>query len=184
MLLFHAGFDVIKEPDIYYGRKNADFGQGFYMTPDKEFAYRWAKERGGKTTIVNHYELITEGLVVKNFVRDQAWFEYIYGNRNGANDEIEADVIIGPIANDIIYDTLGITTSGFLGKDKSMQLLLIGPEYVQIVIKTEKARKQLEWLASYDLSHQELAEYHKIMKKEEKEFQELFAKKLELISGK
>ena len=31
-------------PDFYRGRKNADFGQGFYLTPDREFAYRWAYE--------------------------------------------------------------------------------------------------------------------------------------------
>ena len=37
MILYHVGFDIIKNPDIHYGRKNADFGQGFYLTDDKEF---------------------------------------------------------------------------------------------------------------------------------------------------
>ena len=177
MLLYHAGFDVIKEPDINYGRKNADFGQGFYTTPDKEFAYRWAKESPGKKTIVNHYELDTNGLVVKTFDRSEEWFEYIYANRHLKPDELEADVIIGPIANDISYDTLGITTSGFLDKNESMGLLMIGPEYVQVVIKTEKAKAQLEWLASDELTSQQLAEYQKVMSKENEEFQKLFAEK-------
>lgn len=47
MLLYHTGYQEIKSPDVFYGRKNADFGQGFYMTPDEEFARRWAKERKG-----------------------------------------------------------------------------------------------------------------------------------------
>ncbi|MDC7301289.1 DUF3990 domain-containing protein [Agathobacter ruminis] len=29
-------------PDIHCGRKNADFGQGFYLTGDVDFAHRWA----------------------------------------------------------------------------------------------------------------------------------------------
>jgi len=27
--------------------KNADFGQGFYLSPDREFSVRWARERKG-----------------------------------------------------------------------------------------------------------------------------------------
>ena len=38
MKLYHAGKEEIREPDIYLGRKNADFGQGFYLTHDREFA--------------------------------------------------------------------------------------------------------------------------------------------------
>ena len=41
MKLYHTGEVVIREPDIRRGRKNADFGQGFYLTPDEEFARRW-----------------------------------------------------------------------------------------------------------------------------------------------
>ncbi len=183
MRLYHVGFDVIKDPDIHYGRKNADFGQGFYLTPDKDFALRWAKEGTGKKTILNSYELEMDGLLQKRFVRDAEWFDYIYGNRHLLPDELEADVIIGPIANDIIYDTLGITTSGFLTKDESMGLLLIGPEYTQVVIKTERAVAQLKWLESVELSKEQLAEYKTLMEKENADFQGVFAAKLEEIAG-
>ena len=37
MKLYHTGTDEIRVPDIFRGRKNADFGQGFYLTPDREF---------------------------------------------------------------------------------------------------------------------------------------------------
>ena len=50
MRLYHVGFDSIPYPDIHYGRKNADFGQGFYLTDDKEFSNRWAKEKSGSDT--------------------------------------------------------------------------------------------------------------------------------------
>lgn len=45
--LYHTGFAQIIEPDIHYGRKNADFGQGFYMSDDEEFSKRWARVRRG-----------------------------------------------------------------------------------------------------------------------------------------
>ena len=43
MLLYHTGPVEIRQPDIRYGRKNADFGQGFYLTPNIEFAEKWVK---------------------------------------------------------------------------------------------------------------------------------------------
>ena len=42
MKLYHTSTLEIRKPDLYRGRKNADFGQGFYLTPDWEFSRRWA----------------------------------------------------------------------------------------------------------------------------------------------
>ena len=33
MKLYHTGYQEIRIPDLTVGRKNADFGQGFYLTP-------------------------------------------------------------------------------------------------------------------------------------------------------
>lgn len=181
MDLFHVGFYVIKEPDLKYGRRNADFGQGFYTTPDNDFAYRWARSESGKDTILNHYVLDIDGLNIKYFSRNEEWYEYIYSNRRGVEDALKADVIVGPIANDIIYDTLGITTSGFLSKQDAMKLFMIGPEYIQVVIKSENAKSQLKWLNSEILTPEQLTHYHGLMKKEEDEFQKKFAETLENI---
>lgn len=40
MKLYHASDRIIEHPDVHYGRKNADFSQGFYLTPDREFTGR------------------------------------------------------------------------------------------------------------------------------------------------
>ncbi len=183
MRLYHVGYQTIEKPDIYFGRKNADFGQGFYMTIDKDFAFRWAKERNNQDIIVNMYDLNIEGLEMHTFIRDNSWYDYIYGNRNGQTDYMTQDVICGPIANDIIYDTLGITTSGFLSKEMAMRLFMIGPEYKQVVIKTIKAAEHLRWISSNKIDKEELREYKKIMTKEEAEFQKLFAEEMERISN-
>ena len=180
MRLYHTGYEEIREPDIYHGRKNADFGQGFYMMADEEFACRWARERAGRKTIMNTYELELEGLKVHRFERTAEWFEYIYNNRAGHADYLsEADVVVGPIANDTIFDTFGIITSGFLRSDEAIRLLLIGPKYEQTVIKTSRAAANLRWISSREISGEEIARYRGIVEKEEKEYQELFAKVME-----
>ncbi|MBQ8137497.1 MAG: DUF3990 domain-containing protein, partial [Clostridia bacterium] len=143
MILYHTGEREIQAPDIHYGRKNADFGWGFYLTPDRDFAYRWA----GENAVVNEYELHENGLNIHTFTRDISWFQYIAGNRRTV-DQLAADVVIGPIANDTIFDTLGIMSSGYLKPEDAVKLLMIGPEYTQVAIKTEKAVKQLRFVRS------------------------------------
>ena len=84
-------------------------------------------------------------------------------------------MVIGPIANDTIFDTFGIITSGVLTKSNSMQLLLIGPKYEQIALKSEKAASQLKWLGGRVLSRDEVARYREIVEAEQAEYQKLFA---------
>ena len=55
---------------------------------------------------------------------------------------------MGPIANDTIFDTLGVISSGFLSPEDAIRLLRVGPEYTQVAVKTEKAVRQLKWLRS------------------------------------
>ena len=133
MRLFHTSNMEIREPDVVRGRKNADFGQGFYLTPDLDFACRWA----GRDAIVNEYEFDESGLLIHRFARDEDWFRYIFENRR-AKDSLAVDVVVGPIANDTIFETFGVISSGFLKPEDAMKLLMIGPEFTQIAIKTEK----------------------------------------------
>ena len=173
VLLYHTGFDIIRHPDVRHGRGNADFGQGFYLTANVEFARRWARKREDCQTIVNAYDLDPDGLAVLRFQRDENWFRYIFANRSGRPDTVSADVVIGPIANDTIYDTLGIITSGFLTPSDAMKLLMIGPEYQQIALKTERAAEQLRWISADVLSPEEVAGYRSAVAAEEDAYQML-----------
>jgi len=141
MKLYHISNMEIREPDIFRGRKNADFGQGFYLSSDLEFSRRWAVA----DSVLNEYELNEQNINIHRFKRDEDWFNYILSNRK-AKDNLSADVIIGPVANDTIFETFGIISSGFLKPADALKLLLIGPEYTQAVIKTPKALKQLRWV--------------------------------------
>ena len=175
MRLFHTSNMEIREPDVVRGRKNADFGQGFYLTPDLDFACRWA----GRDAIVNEYEFDESGLLIHRFARDEDWFRYIFDNRR-AKDSLAVDVVVGPIANDTIFDTLGILSSGYISPENAVKLLMIGPEYTQIAIKTEKALKQLHFIKSEKIE----GVTGEALKMEQDAYQEVFARELNKIIDK
>ncbi|MBQ1770651.1 MAG: DUF3990 domain-containing protein [Clostridia bacterium] len=175
MLLYHTGFSEITVPDIRHGRKNADFGQGFYLSADPAFSRRWAKIRKGQTTYVNTYELSTDGLSVKVFMRDAEWLQYIFSNRSGKQDSlIHYDVVAGPIANDTIYNLFGITTSGFLTSEQSLRILTVGPEYTQVALKTKRAADALRFLSSEVLTEEEVKSCRDATRDEEAAYQNQF----------
>lgn len=172
LLLYHTGFHERRNPDIRAGRKNADFGQGYYLTPDRDFAERWATERRGETTFVNAYELETDGLKILELRRGEVWFDYIFQNRAGQPDSMpDCDVILGPVANDTLYDLMGMTTSGFLAKEISLQILSLGPAYTQAVVKTDRAAAQLRFLEARTLTSEEIARFRRTIRKEEEAYQ-------------
>ena len=61
----------------------------------------------------------------------------------------------------------------------AIRLLLIGPEYEQFVIKTERGAANLRWICSRELTGGEIAKYREIVGEEERAFQVLFAQTLE-----
>ena len=176
MKLYHTGFEIIKQPDIDAGRRNADFGKGFYLTDDREFAIRWAKKRKGMTTYINAYELNTDDLNIKKLRKDKHWFKQIYFNRRNSKDLYsDYDVIIGPIANDTIFDTLGIITSGIFSDKESLELMKVGNRYTQVVIKSSKALENLKWESAEELKEEEIDNFRQKLKKEEKKYQKKLA---------
>lgn len=173
MILYHTSTMEIPHPDIHYGRKNADFGQGFYLTPDRAFTYRWAQQ----DAVVNEYTFDEADLSIHRFSRSAEWFEYIFQNRR-AKDLLNADVVVGPIANDTIFDTLGILTSGYLTPEESLRLLMIGPEYTQLAIKTEKAAARLHWIRAERIERLQT----QALQAEQEAYQQMFAEEMTRLS--
>ncbi|MBQ3866134.1 MAG: DUF3990 domain-containing protein [Clostridia bacterium] len=181
--LYHSGYEIIREPDIRRGRKNADLGQGFYLSADASFARRWARQKPGEKVIVNEYELDDEGLSVFRFQRDGDWFDYVFSNRRGEPDRLfDRDVIEGPIANDTLFDTMGVLTSGFLKRETARALLDLGPVYRQTVIKTERAAKALRFTGHTVLSDAATAAAEEALRREEADYQRRFAALLEKLT--
>ena len=180
MKLYHTGFQALPAPDIRYGRVNADFGQGFYTSPDEDFSRRWARARRGQDTVLNTYELETDGLRILTLSRDEDWFGYVRRNRAGLPDTYkEYDVITGPIANDTLYDTWGLLTGGLLTPAQALSVLIVGPNYTQTVIKTDRAAAQLRFIGAEVIAPAQVEIYRKTVKQEEEAYQNLFAQIME-----
>lgn len=90
--------------------------------------------------------------------------------------------MIGPIANDTIFETYGIITSGYLTPKDALRLLMIGPEYTQVAIKTEKAATQLVWTGAETVNVQDGDS--KQLRKEKEEYELLFSEAAEDILEK
>ena len=116
--------------------------------------------------------------------RNAEWFDIIYRNRSLAAGAPEGfDVVIGPIANDTIYDTWGITTSGLLTREQSLELLMIGNVYLQAVVRTEQAAERLRWLSARELTEAEVAGYRQTVAREQEEFQLKFMETFNRLTG-
>ena len=196
MRLFHTSDRIIREPDIYAGRRNADFGQGFYLSVEESFGGNWARERTSSDIYINVYELDLagvckpkeSGLKVKTFSRDAEWYRFIFNNRRGIRpDEMAGfdgyDVIIGPVANDTLFETYGIITSGLLTEDQALELLSAGPEYTQTVIKTEAGLAALKWVDAYLLDEGMIRAARERYEADRQSFEEQFTASLESFSG-
>ena len=182
--LCHTGLQIVEKPDIHRGRANADFGQGFYLSDNEDFSRSWASNSKDVTSYLNQYELNTEGLKVKEFSHSLEWYDYIFANRAGKKDELsDYDVIIGPIANDTLYDTFGILTSGFLKKEYALKILQNGKVYFQVVIKSEKALANLKFIKAVELPFDEIEKYQSLKKEDERLFQKGFNKIVEELGN-
>ena len=153
MLLYHGSNMCVKEPRLVEQNRYLDFGHGFYTTTNKDQADNFAKKvvtrRGGKPT-VNVYEISDDalsGLNVKRFASpDESWLDFVSEHRNGTYIGEEYDLIIGAVANDDVYRTLQVYSSGLLTKEQAIEALKIKKLFDQYVFASEKALKVLKFL--------------------------------------
>lgn len=59
MIVYHTSYTVIEHPDISFSRDFLDFGKGFYVTPLREQAVKYAQRflLRGKKAFLNEYLL-------------------------------------------------------------------------------------------------------------------------------
>jgi hypothetical protein len=113
MILYHGSNTQVEAVDLLRCRPNKDFGQGFYLTPDKSAAEKMALRtvrRFGGTPFLMTYdfdEAQLEKLNQKLFeVSSVEWAMFVMANRradNNAKDhnlDNKYDVVVGPVAND------------------------------------------------------------------------------------
>ena len=144
---YHGGTEAVTAPEIRERLHAPDFGKGFYTTASEEQAIRWAKRvrlvRKAQEAVVTVYDVSaieTNSFAVKIFDSvSEEWFDAVIACRQGTDVLAEYDVVIGPVANDNVYQTIRFFETGVYSKDEAMRRLLAERLFNQIVFKTSTA---------------------------------------------
>lgn len=105
------------------------FGKGFYTTIDYEQAARWAQIRreraGGGNAIVSVYS-IEDDILKRNDLNIMQYsgatiglLDFVVANRRFAPIH-NYDIVLGPVANDNLYATIGMYENGELSAEAAI----------------------------------------------------------------
>ena len=155
MRLYHGSTIDIEQINLAMSRPNKDFGRGFYLSADRNQAWRMAEFKAlteGGTPVMNVYlfdddVLTSEELNVLTFKGyTQEWAEFIFLNRNNRYDAPahNYDIVYGPIANDRVGVQIGKYEAGDITLDQFLEnLKFIKGITFQYYFGTEKAITKL-----------------------------------------
>ena len=147
MIIYHGSNVAVEEPRILTPNRYLDFGAGFYTTTNYDQALNFAgkvtmRKKCGRST-VNIYELdesIFDKVNVLNFESaDEAWLDFVSDNRSGIDRTEGYDLICGPVANDDVYQTFILYSTGVYTKEQTIEALKIKKLYNQYVFTTDHA---------------------------------------------
>lgn len=146
--LFHGSLVEVRHPLVNVGRKDLDFGQGFYVTDIKEQAIKWANTLKGRTgdnnatAYLNVYELEQENLSDYRILQfeeyDFNWLDFICRSRRGECPWKGFDIIEGGIANDSVIDTIEAYISDLIDAKTALGKLAFHKPNNQICILNQK----------------------------------------------
>jgi len=146
MKLYHGSNVVVQSPDVNHSREKIDFGRGFYVTPIRAQAVKWAErfKDGGESAWLSVYdfdETALGGLRVLDFPEHSGeWLDFIVSCRMG-NDTGEYDVIRGGVANDKVFDTCELYFRGLISRETAIERLRFVEPNLQLCLKNNKVIK-------------------------------------------
>lgn len=150
MTLYHASNVEVKMPMLVESNRMLDFGPGFYTTTNREQAVRFAKSvvaRRGGTPMINTYEFdeaaFSECLVRRFDSPSEDWLDFVAANRSGQYFGVRYDLIMGPVANDDVYTTIGLYMRGFISKEATISGLMVKRLCDQLVFATPRTFRYL-----------------------------------------
>lgn len=131
LTVYHGSTEKVETPICRFGRKNLDFGQGFYVTDIREQAITWANNMSRNRNmppLLNRYHLDREAILkhakYKLFkAYDEEWLTFIIGNRSGEDLAKEYDYVEGGVANDRVIDTVNLYMSGLIDATSALREL-------------------------------------------------------------
>ena len=154
MIVYHGSDIVVEKPIIIESDRLLDFGVGFYTTTNKVQAERWAKKVNArrKTNIqfisaydIDENSIKTKLKAIKFNEPNEEWLNFICDCRSGRQVDIEYDIVMGPVADDNVYQTVILYEAGVLDKNETIKRLKIEQLYNQVLFHTDTALRFLEF---------------------------------------
>ena len=132
--LYHGSTVDIKHIDLAKSRPNKDFGRGFYLSADRQQAWRMGEFKAlieGGSPVMNTY-LFDENILTSNELNvltfesyTREWADFIFLNRNNKHSDPvhNYDIVYGPIANDRVGVQIGKYEAGDISLDQFLENL-------------------------------------------------------------
>lgn len=131
--VYHGSTHRVEHPLVALGRKNLDFGQGFYVTTYREQAIQWAMRqqilRRSQEAWLNVYVLDMEKVSAGNYALkrldgyNNEWLEFIAASRHGQTPWQGYDLIEGGVANDKVVDAVEAYLAGLADVEHTLNKL-------------------------------------------------------------
>lgn len=160
--LYHGATVEVNDPLVCLGRKDLDFGQGFYVTNDRKQAIDWAMTKALRKkdakAIVNVYEFDVDGFAADDTFRRLLfpnytieWLNFISQSRKGLRPWNNLDWIEGGIANDRVISTVDAYIDGFITPEMAMDRLINEKLHHQIcILNQEIIERYLMFVESFE----------------------------------
>ena len=131
VIVYHGSTETVDCPICSLGRRNLDFGQGFYVTNIREQAVNWANQvagRKGFAPVLNRYRLNREAVLLEGRCKifkayDKEWLDFIVASRQGEAVASYYDYIEGGVANDRVVDTVNLYMAGLMDEETALRRL-------------------------------------------------------------
>jgi len=149
MTLYHGSHTAVPRPLVKVGRKDVDFGQGFYLTRLEDQATKWAEivtSRRGRNAVpvVSFYtfdreQAVADGVRFLTFdTYNLDWLNFVVRCRKGADHSAEYDVVEGGVANDNVIDTVEDYEKGIITAEQALGQLKYKKVNHQLCILSQK----------------------------------------------
>lgn len=160
MILYHGSTDFIDKPEIRKSAVYLDFGVGFYTTTSYEQAERWARIKMRRNNAdmgyVSVYELDLEAaqkeMIIKRFENaDEEWLSFVINNRRGDHVLDNADMHIGPVADDNVYQSIRLFETGAYDAEYTVKKLKTEVLHDQWTFHTDRILVHLKFIEAKEI---------------------------------
>ena len=164
--LYHGSTEILQKPIYGLGRKNNDYGRGFYCTESEELAKEWACT-SNSNGFANHYKLDTSTLAILNLNSEEYsilnWIAIPVSNRLLKLDtpmerrakaylednfmlNVKAyDVVCGYRADDAYYDFADAFLSNAISVNQLANAMRLGNLGTQVVVMSKRSFDCIEF---------------------------------------